>query len=1065
MLEKLDAVLLEGDDGMGKSSLAKDVASSHPERSISIFMRPATLWGCNPDIFRETISEQMLRYLGEALPSDDSPISEAQYQEILMKLQRRIRRSGQEVVLIIDGVDELGVDETEMRRSLFNIIPLGLPGVKTVLSWNPAVKDESLPKCSCKSFVIPAMSNQEAEVVLDGLSISREDIADVNRVCRGIPGRLVSVRRLLEDGEDPAVILAKVEEFAPNLFELEWQRVSESSEQTKLALALVAYEPLGVTISHAARLLEVDETELLTTLTAFNFLELDEQQIRFASESFRRFARKSLTSEMLRALDLRIDYLLQHPEDESSLEQLPTILSESNKNSQLLEYLSPDFYDRALEKKQSLSALKRSNSLGLGAATTEGKNNLLVQFSLNQSVIGELCDVAFGRAEIYARLAVGDSERAIQIASRSPLIEDRLCLLALVAKLKKNARETIDPELLKSIRHAYGLAELDYSEDRVIQLASDLINVLPDISIEISTAFKTQKNRIEADVAIASILMQADMLESSDNDDKLSSVEEVRNQIAGPEFRVLSEVAPCLFGNVADPATVLVESEKITSIELRLPLLAGWIARNKRSSSAAEVAFGAIQMMLADKAFSPTAREFHNILHTIPSCDSVPHKMRLADIVESVLHTLKERGPTVDYVKLVFLLIELKLESEQESKGQTQLVELLMLIHRLEERTTRAECLAFSWAFLRRHSGRPCLGISSEMREAVLSALETDYKHLLKETAAHFIIAREMVFCLATCDVGLANRFALLLNTERRRDLALQTVVLGAVDPQCETIDFSELKGTLTQISDPRIRSETLAKGFRKVAKHLDIEKCAYEKVMDLLPQIREIESPGRRCVALTGLLVLLDVDASIERSAREHVEGLLKAAWDVVDRVWERIQIGFEVCAVVADRLPNLAKDFLELTDCLRRQFSVVAPETAWAYVSTLRLAIAAFSGIIPRDLFNNQDFERLRAAIERLPSYGEQALLWADLAQRLLISGKNEKAREVVNTYIHPCMSQLRDGDVGFAEHINVIAASVFWCTNPVLAKESIDLLSAPLRDEAYANVRYFLLQGANL
>lgn len=45
LFAKYDIVLLEGEDGIGRTTIAKDFLEFHKSRVISAFIRPATRWG------------------------------------------------------------------------------------------------------------------------------------------------------------------------------------------------------------------------------------------------------------------------------------------------------------------------------------------------------------------------------------------------------------------------------------------------------------------------------------------------------------------------------------------------------------------------------------------------------------------------------------------------------------------------------------------------------------------------------------------------------------------------------------------------------------------------------------------------------------------------------------------------------------------------------------------------------------------------------------------------------------------------------------------------------------
>ncbi|MBN8600652.1 MAG: hypothetical protein J0M26_06475, partial [Planctomycetes bacterium] len=595
LLAMYDIVLLEGEDGIGRTTIAEDFVKSHKNGVISAFIHPATRWGYDPGALQEEFAEEILRFLGRDMPNHDHVISTSEYHELIADLHRRCRRTREPVYFVIDGIDELPEKESLLRKSLLEAIPFGFEGFKFLISWNYSITFDNSWHEHAKSFPVPSLSDAEAKTLLQGTQLSDEQVSLFNTLSRRIPGRLAAVRRLLLNDVNINASICSVETFEKYLIDLEWQQVAISSELNKQVLAMVAYNPSGVSMSQLETTLEATAEEIQRSVIRFKFLTTAGSVVRFSSEQFRIHAQTNLQLETREILNKRIDRLLAAPYEPQSFEELPSLLGDAQRYSELLELLSPEFYQAGIEKKKSLVTLKRSNAVGIAAAQVDQRDAMLLQFCFNNSIFNELSMAELWKAEVNARMSVGDFGNAFKVANSAPLNEDRLCLLALVAKLQQNKRRRVDSELLDSIRQAYAVTELDFTEQKTVQLATDLIAVLPDIAVEISNRLQGSRQGIEADVAIASIIMQADFMENPENAGKLSQVEEVRNQIVSPQVRVLSEVAPKMLGGDADADEVIRESEKIQSLKMRLPLLEAWIARNRKSPNSSVVAEQAIQ--------------------------------------------------------------------------------------------------------------------------------------------------------------------------------------------------------------------------------------------------------------------------------------------------------------------------------------------------------------------------------------------------------------------------------------------------------------------------------------
>ena len=99
LLQLLDTVLendfqlvsVEGDEGIGKTTLLAQFAKRHAQRCCSAFLRPTSRFAYDPDIVLHDICDQLNWFLhGEELPPTEL-IDPASYRQLILALQRRCR--------------------------------------------------------------------------------------------------------------------------------------------------------------------------------------------------------------------------------------------------------------------------------------------------------------------------------------------------------------------------------------------------------------------------------------------------------------------------------------------------------------------------------------------------------------------------------------------------------------------------------------------------------------------------------------------------------------------------------------------------------------------------------------------------------------------------------------------------------------------------------------------------------------------------------------------------------------------------------------------------------------
>src|SRR5208337_2527066 len=111
--------------------------------------------------------------------------------------------------------------------------------------------------------------------------------------------------------------------------------------------------------------------------------------------------------------------------------------------------------------------------------------------------------------------------------------------------------------------------------------------------------------------------------------------------------------------------------------------------------------------------------------------------------------------------------------------------------------------------------------------------------------------------------------------------------------------------------------------------------------------------------------------------------------------------------------------------TEELKETWRISAYEPASTYVSCIRLVIRAFRGLLPRRLDTPSDVNKLVSLIDVLPSYGERAILWADLSMRCSLAGRQDLCETLVKKYLRPVLDQIPMDDAAYRARVLVTTA----------------------------------------
>jgi len=630
----MDLVVLEGEPGAGKTTLAAQFAKVHLNRAVSLFLRPASRWGYDPIYLRHDICCQMQWALNGKDLEPDLPVTDAQMRELLFALQRKAKRSP--YYFVVDGLDEVPSQDEHLRQMILSMLPFGLPGFRFLLSANPTSSFQPLANVTSKSFPLAGFTLDESTAYLADLRLSREQVQELHALSRGRPGYLASILRILNSGEDVRGLLAQMPAKLPGLFEFEWRLVRPDNHLQELLIGILAHDRGGThTAQDLARLTNCSEEGVKVALSNLPFLQAlsPSDSVTFVSETFRAFAQTKLSSLGRKVQNILIDDLLSDPSGNAAVTRLPAYYKAAGRLDELISYLSPDLFAAMLDRFQSLSPLRQTAQLGVSAALERRRDEDLMRFAIHKSVLEELDGADVWREEVEARMAVDDYPAALSTAQSAALNEDRLQLLAVIARAKREKGLTPEPELLEQIRKLYDQVDKTGLGERRSTLAEDLIYSLPEIAVELVDAMNAELTEVPADYALARLSLKAHDLERVDQQRGNATIEALRSRIKNPHVRTLSSVASIMLRGY-EGKELIAEVDKIAAINVKMFFLRHWALRNRRHADAGDVVEYALRAAISAAEYTPNARDIRQVCAPLPFATASP---RIQEIIRTLV--------------------------------------------------------------------------------------------------------------------------------------------------------------------------------------------------------------------------------------------------------------------------------------------------------------------------------------------------------------------------------------------------------------------------------------------
>src|SRR5215813_1795568 len=404
-------IVIEGLEGVGKTILLSQYAKRHRHHVFSLFIKPGSRLAYAPEYLKLVLAEQLHWALHRELLNDET-VDDALLRTQLIALQKRAHRTREKYYFIIDGLCEIPPEDSDVQDIILkDILPLGLSNFCFLLSGDLQNLSSAFHRSiHAKSFFVAPFSLDETSKYLTDLNLSRESTEDLYKMCRGLPGNLTIVRRMLQAGIDVQTLVKEEPAQLPDFLAIEWREVKKAIGDDQVLLAVLAYARTDCTIDELARISGRDTLSVESYLKRVGIIKVETQSgnVSFVSEAHRRYAASQLKSLKEEASQLLITYLVQNKDSEAALSHLPTYYEQAGQLNELLGYLTPQYFDRLIDHSQSLAPLYHKADLGLQTADILRRNEALVRFGIQKSVLSELTRSVVWRSEIEARMQLKD---------------------------------------------------------------------------------------------------------------------------------------------------------------------------------------------------------------------------------------------------------------------------------------------------------------------------------------------------------------------------------------------------------------------------------------------------------------------------------------------------------------------------------------------------------------------------------------------------------------------------------------------------------------------------------
>ena len=1050
----IDILVIEGDSGIGKTTLLSQFAKQHPRTAVSSFVSTKARHKYDPVALRIDYSAQIISILDPTRIVTPSEERDGVLQSLLQRLKRRHARN--RIYFILDGLTD--ITDPIMLKDVFHLLPIGL-GFPVIVSGDlSSIPSELKDGRRIKTTQASNFSFSEVQQYFSDMQLKETDIRKIYKdFGKGIPERLASVRRSLKAGLDFTSLRG---ERLDSLYEDEWKHAAGDGF-TRHLLALVAHASHPLTVSAIAEMLGVDIDLVWTRLRDLQFIEIDTMSdyVAFASQSFLIFATNKLI-DMKRSV---VTLLAEHVEnieavDPHTAAAVPAYLQDLGQLDRVISYLSPEHFSDVLERSESFEPLHRQLQVGIDVASQLRRDGELIRFGLQRSAFREIETAQVSRSEIEALVATDQISEALSLAANCPLREDRLHLLGVVGRCAKERELQLDEDINEQIRRLWNQVDPESLGDKAIDIAADVFPCCPDVAIGlIEGGVSDSGDENELDVAYVRLSLASALRNVGDIGDD-DSLDLIRKQIRNPRLR---RITSSVSGNEQSAAQVIEESKTLDTASDKLYVLRKWALENPTRGDAMRVVQHGLQTLVATTGYAPNPRVLRELSSPLIYIEDRDILRRLVRSFDGQCSSLEERGPTEEITRLQLNLAIGESFFDVEACTD-RLVGVYLDVDALDDLATKSSCLVRLFGALKQIGCSDKIEKKEHLGAMSVEGIETSVRELLSHTALQVEVARAVIEAWASVDPGRSVSLATKLNTATRREEGLLLAVEAILENEPDLVDFHLLRSACDSLRQQASRDHVAAATAEYLVRHASTSKPGFVDTGYKLFQecFFAVSDPMERCRVLCLLYGLAEKKLYHNTdTVRDDLSARIRTSLDAVEPGWRRIDTGFRVARSIVAWRPDEALDYLQAAKAEREKTALSSASSEWTYQASIRLSIRAFAGQLDNGYDLAYDTERLTRLIDRLPTTSLQADLWAEFAMHLFLQQHSDDGNRVVIEKVIPLIDSMQDEQDKASTIVSV--APALYQNHRSTALRFFDALERTQRNTALMTCAKFILQ----
>lgn len=1055
LLDNNKVLFIDGEEDAGKTTLLSDFLKKNYSNSVSVFFRTLNKIDYDIDYFFENVNSQLEFILNNSFADTRINNTIHEFRSLLYLLRKKYKNKNKKFYFVIDGLESSSTQNIELLKDILDSIPMDDDFVKLLITGsqnNYRNKIDTFSKCSNDSITVLGFNKEECSKFI---GIENETIIEqIFKVTKGFPGRLKTIKRLIDKGIELDQI-SETETYN-NYINLDCQEVDLKAEDKVVLMSILSFSEENFTIEQLASILELNSIDVTKMVSEIPILDSNDK-VSFVSNSHKKFFINRLRNNKSSTKELLIKFYTDSNTITSKYE-LFKIFSENNQYSKVQDIVDENFITSLIENTGSLQKVNDSIEKVFEASTQLKNYSSIFKYSLIGSIINELDSYTFWESEIIARLAIGDYSGAINLAESAVLKVDRLRLLSMIARKQKESNKIVDPTLSNIINELYKTIDLSSLGNVIYDIVSNLIYAIPNLAVEIIENSSSEKKSTNINSwIIAKLSFAAINSLEEDGDKKIDAI----NKLNNPETEKINRAISFMVGNYSCEK-VISEVKKLEDPNEKIRFLRLWLSNNKfegNDDDKAKIINFSIDVIIKSSSEITISFEIlKDFTAQLPNIKNYDVKFKLLERFRTLESSINDIGQSKD--KFVYELNIFQTQYKlSEDKGTYLLNQIIKNVENIDDLLVKLESYSEIYSKLMFYQNVDI----KKKKTFVYHKINELSTELLSQSANHYQSLMNVLDTISSVDPLLALDVIRKVNTIVSRDRLRLNVLEGYLKNSIGKIDFNKIKTIQIEIESKSFKEFLVKLLLERLNEAKSLPKEVIENLLFFTNQIKLFyTSPIDRLDCYILFFKIVNKNEYWKKNLTNGIKGVINLEFNKIGREWQKIDYAYKLCFELVDVDKNYAKEKFDEGEKTKENTWLDSGFIAQVYINILSLTIKCFEGI----LLNKDNFEKeyqiLEKLISDLPSEQDKTILWTQLAISSYLNNKIEFSKKIYDKFIFPNFTILDNKSFKNEDSLEtMILVKIF---NSDLATDMIKKMSYFFKEECCNIIADFYLSKKN-